>query len=59
MRSKQETTMSMRTMHEVLLKLQERIGFDGLDINKNFGLPAPDPSIVHLAQLPSKRGNEL
>ena len=51
--------MSMRTMHEVLLKLQERIGFDGLDINKNFGLPAPDPSIVHLAQLPSKRGNEL
>ena len=35
MRSKQETTMSMQTMHEVLLKLQERIEFDGLDM-KNF-----------------------
>ena len=52
MKSKQETTISMQTMHEVLLQLQERIEFDGWDINKNFGLPTPDPSIVHLAQLP-------
>ena len=51
MRSKQETTMSMQTMYEVLLQLQERIEFDGLNINKNFGLPTPDPSIVYLAQL--------
>ena len=43
--------MSMRTMHEVLLKLQERIEFDGLDMYKNFGLPIPDPSIVQLVQL--------
>ena len=53
MRSKQETTISMQTMHELLLQLQEKIEFDGLDINKNFGIPTPDPSIVYLIQLPS------
>ena len=41
--------MSMQTMHEVLLKLQERIEFDGLDMNKNFRIHMPDLSIVHLA----------
>ena len=59
MKSKQETTMSMQTMHEVLLQLQERIEFDGLDMNKNFGLPTPDPSIVHLAQVPSVLREEM
>ena len=59
MMSKKETTMSMQTMHEVLLKQQERIEFDGLDINKNFELPTPDPIIVHLAQLPSVLREEM
>ena len=59
MRSKQETTMSMQAMHEVLLQLQERIEFDGLDMNKNFGLPTPDPSIVHLTQVPSVLREEM
>ena len=45
--------MSMHTMHEVLLKLQERIEFDSLDMHKNFGFPSPDPSIIQLAQLAS------
>ena len=53
MRNKLETTMSMQTMHEVLLKLRERTGFDGLDMHKNFGLPTPDLSIVQLAQIAS------
>ena len=43
--------MSMQTMHEVLLNLQERIELDGLDIYKIFGLPTPDPSMVQLARL--------
>ena len=59
MRSKKETTMSMQTMHEVLLQLQERIEFDDLDMNKNFGLPTPDSSIVHLAQIPSVLREEM
>ena len=59
MGSMQETTMSMQTMHEVLLQLQERIEFDGWDINRNFGLPTPDPSIVHVAQLPSVLREEM
>ena len=42
-RNKQETTMSMQTMHEVLLKLQERIEFDGLDMHNNFELPRQEP----------------
>ena len=46
-------------MHEVLLQLQERIEFDGLDMNKNFDLPTPDPSIVHLAQVPSVLREEM
>ena len=46
MRSKQETTMSMQTMHEVLLQLQERI-------------KRIDSSIVYLAQLPSVLREEM
>ena len=59
MRSKQKTTMSMQTMYEVLLILQESIEFDALDMNKNIGLPIPDPSITHLAQLPSVLRGEI
>ena len=51
MRQNHESVMSERSMHTVLLKIQERLQHDELDLHVNFGLPILDPTIIKETQI--------